>query len=115
MTSAEPSFALDSNITSTQKYSFCSLNPADTRCADGAILYPTRFTNTVNGVSSSTNIADGLSYIDTHLKLRDGYGNSVNTGTLDIYYHAPTQVIQTTESPYFSSIIQPAPFPVSVS
>ena len=115
VTSAEPSFALDSNITSTQKYSFCSLNPADTRCADDAILYPTRFTNTVNGVSSSTNIADGLSYIDTHLKLRDRYGNSVNTGTLDIYYHAPTQVIQTTESPYFSSIIQPAPFPVSVS
>ena len=103
--SAEPAFVLDSNITSTQKYSFCSSNPTDSRCIDGSSLYPSRFTNMVNGVSSSTNIADGLSYIDAHLKLRDRYGNSVNNGTIQIKYSTPIHEVQSSlsDSSYFGT------------
>lgn len=105
VTNAEPVFALDPNVTSTLKYNFCIGNPADSRCTDGATLYPTRFTNTVNGVSSSTNIADGLSYIDTRLRLRDRYGNVVNTGNIQIKYATPIHEIQSSlsDSSYFGT------------
>jgi hypothetical protein len=41
------------------------------------------------------------------MKLRDRYGNSIYGGKLDISYTAPAQLVQSTDSPYFSSIVQP--------
>lgn len=93
---------LHADISTTRKYDACDPTPINiTICPDGAVL------------TGSTIVVDRYSLIaDTHdaanvtIKFRDQYGNLVDTGTVDIIYHTPIQLIQTTESPYYTLLSQ---------
>ena len=70
--------------------------------------------HTVGGAPALTAIADRTSHIDVRIRPRDHYGNSITMGNLTIEYSTPISVIQTLDSPYYSSILHPAPFFSSV-
>ncbi len=87
-----PSLNLDSGFTT--KSSFCTNTPTDTRCPDGATLQPTSLTTTRGGITNDTTVADGFSYLDQHLKLRDRYGNALTTGKIRLTYKTPNRLVQ---------------------
>lgn len=110
-----PSLTLDADIASTLIQDFCGHFGTDTRCPDGALLSPMILSESVDGIEGkTTTVADGVKKFDIHMKPRDRYGNALTSGQLEIQYDTPIQLIQTTDSPYFSALSEPAPFVSSV-
>ncbi len=87
-----PSLILDSGFVT--KSAICTMLPMAGFCPDGATLKPTSLTTTVGGVTNDTTVADGLSHLDQHLKLRDRYGNALTTGKIRLTYKTPNRLIQ---------------------
>ena len=69
---------------------YCTTKPM--LCPDGSVLSPTTLTP-----SALSAVADADSAITNTLKLRDAYGNRVNTGTLAVTYNMTVKKIQLKE------------------
>lgn len=74
---------LYSTAQSTLHGTFCTSSPTDTRCPDGATLTGMTLSRTP---SSATMIANGLDTYAMRLRIRDQYGNAVNTGSITLSY-----------------------------
>lgn len=93
---------LHADISTTRKYDACDPTPINiTICPDGATLAPTSIV-----VDTHSLVADAQDRSTITMKFRDQYGNIIDTGTVDIVYHTPIQLIQTEESPYYTLLPQ---------
>ncbi len=76
---------------------FCSNHSSDSRCPDGATLSPM----TLSKLPSATPvIANGTDTYDFTLKIRDTYGNKVDSGSVFIEYTSSVKNIQVPNAEY---------------
>ena len=92
---------LYSTAQSTLHGTFCTSFPIDTRCPDGATLTGMTLSRTP---SSATMIANGLDAYTMRLRIRDQYGNAVNTGSVNITYKDSVRTIQANPGEYLNGM-----------
>jgi hypothetical protein len=89
--SGVPDANLDADHALTVRQSFCNMYPASLSCPDGNTLRPTLL-----GQSSTATpvVANGVDRYQFTLKLRDRYGNRVDTGDIRVEYRDDVREIQ---------------------